>query len=178
MLTEYPFTFDREKAKEAILYIASHAPIPDRFNICRIIYFADKYHLEKYARFICGDSYAAMIHGPVPSATYDIIKAADNGFIADISVNDWDVAGMRQPRLEVFSESDIEALDWAIHEYGELPFKVLRDISHDEAWKAATDNGKLVEPPSIVRSVPIPFENIVSMLKDRDAILDYIQEYY
>lgn len=178
MSAEYPFKFDREKAKEAILYIASRAPKPDRFHICKILYFADKYHLENYARFLYGDIYTAMKHGPVPSCAYDIIKAADTGAIADIAVNDWDVAALREPELDTFSESDLEALDWAIAEYGSLEFLELRAKSHDEAWKAATENGALIEPPSIVRSVPIPFESIVSLLKDKDAILDYIQEYY
>jgi uncharacterized phage-associated protein len=39
------------------------------------MYFADRKHLEKYGRFICGDSYVAMKHGPVPSEIYDILKA-------------------------------------------------------------------------------------------------------
>jgi uncharacterized phage-associated protein len=177
-MADYPFPFDHEKAKEALLYVASRAPIPDRFHICKILYFADKYHLDKYARFIYGDVYAAMRNGPVPSRAYDLIKAADAGDLADIAVDDWDVTALRDPQLDVFSKSDIEALDWAIQKYGSLPFKKLRAISHDASWKQATDNGKLIQEPSTLRRVPITFEGIMLTIDKRDALIDYLREYY
>src|SRR5437899_249948 len=69
------FRFDPEKALQAILFVAHRIPEASFHQISKIIYFADKAHLQKYGRLICGDSYVAMKHGPVPSAIYDILKA-------------------------------------------------------------------------------------------------------
>lgn len=74
MAKHNPFKFDPEKAVEVILYIATRAKIRDIYHVLKLLYFADKAHLERNGRFICGDSYVAMKSGPVPSGTYDIIK--------------------------------------------------------------------------------------------------------
>ncbi|MCW7083120.1 Panacea domain-containing protein [Escherichia coli] len=66
--------FDSEKALEAILYVASKAPIPDIYHVGKILYYADRFHLESFGRLITGDHYNAMKDGPVASNTYDIIK--------------------------------------------------------------------------------------------------------
>jgi uncharacterized phage-associated protein len=174
----YPFRVNREKALEVIVYISKHAPIPDKIHICKILYFADKYHMEKYARFICGDHYVAMQHGPVPSYVYDLIKAADEGDIPELAVDDFAVAALRDPKTAMFSKSDIEALDWAISEFGNVPFNQLIKISHDEIiWQQATNNGALLYPHTAVKRVPIPLESILSTFGDGDDLLEYLREY-
>jgi len=52
--------FDSEKALEAILYVASKAPIPDIYHVGKILYYADRFHLEAFGRLITGDQYNAM----------------------------------------------------------------------------------------------------------------------
>ncbi|MEO6666974.1 MAG: Panacea domain-containing protein, partial [Nitrospiria bacterium] len=69
------FRFDPEKALQAILFVARMLPGATFHQISKIIYFADKAHLQKYGRLICGDTYVAMKHGPVPSGIYDILKS-------------------------------------------------------------------------------------------------------
>ena len=73
---KHPFEFNAEKAIEVILYIAEHIKEPTFHTVSKVLYFADKEHLEKYGRFICGDSYIAMRRGPVPSGVYDLLKLA------------------------------------------------------------------------------------------------------
>ncbi|MBS1806813.1 MAG: SocA family protein [Acidobacteria bacterium] len=168
----YPFKFNAEKAVEVILYIARRAPIPDVFHVCKILYFADKYHLEQYGRFICGDYYIAMDNGPVPSRTYDIIKAVrDTQQSFSFSEHASDVFTLRGNQIspsrdayvELLSQSDIESLDQAITEYGSETFSKLSELSHDDAWKAADQNSV------------IPIEKIASMLRDGDAIIEYLR---
>lgn len=166
--------FDRSKAIETVLYVARRAPIPDRFHICKIIYFADKYHLANYGRFLFGDHYVAMKNGPVPSGAYDIIKSAEDGK-NDLAAADFDVIPLRDPDIGAFSESDLEALDQAIAEVGTMSFGRLSVLSHDEAWKATTDNGKLVEQGG---RIPIEFIRISGMMPDSEALLEYIKEHY
>src|SRR5688572_6636382 len=109
-----PFPFDKRKAEETVIYVARKAPIPDRFHICKIIYFADKYHLQNYGRFLFGETYVAMKNGPVPSGAYDVIKSADEMLPQKLATNDFEVIALRDPDDSLFSESDLEALDYAI----------------------------------------------------------------
>ena len=74
---KHPFIFDPDKAVETILYIANKVQGTDFHRISKLMYFADKIRLEESGRFICGDSYMAMKHGPVPCKTYDILKSID-----------------------------------------------------------------------------------------------------
>ncbi len=143
------FAFDIDKSIEALLYIASHTK--DLYHILKILYFADKMHLDKYGRFISGDSYSAMRNGPVPSELYDIIKHVRgdgyySGFNASIKdafkvENDGkDIIPLRNPELNKLSESEIECLDRSIKENMHLTFNQLKDKSHDSAFKSADEN--------------------------------------
>jgi hypothetical protein len=59
-------SFDRDKALEVILFIAEKLGAPTLLIISKILYLADKRHLQDYGRLICGDRYIAMEFGPVP----------------------------------------------------------------------------------------------------------------
>jgi uncharacterized phage-associated protein len=160
--------FDAEKAIEVLLYVAKR--IPDMYNALKILYFADRKHLAKYGRLICGDTYIAMRHGPVPSAMYDLAKyARGDGFCGvDLPINEaFAVQGNtiiphREANLDLLSESDIECLDAAIKEYGGLSFSKLKRLSHDAAFTSADQNDI------------IPLEAIVKSLPNSDLLLDYI----
>ncbi len=141
--------FNKDKALEVILYIAEKAPIPDIYHICKVVYFADRYHLEEYGRQICNDTYYAMKHGPVPSNIYQILKdVRDNKEDLPVSITQMltvegkpshKVTG-RSSNLNTLSLSDIEALDQAIANYGKMSFDELQNLSHDKAWESADIN--------------------------------------
>jgi uncharacterized phage-associated protein len=163
-----PFLFDKEKAVEVILYIANAAEIADLMHISKILYFADKDHLQEYARFICGDYYVAMDNGPVPSGTYDLLKDVRAGKINSQDIG-FEVHGghyirpLREANLDLLSESDKETLDSAIALYGSMPFGQLKDIAHDAAWRATDPNR------------PISIESIAKTIKNTDEILEYLR---
>ncbi|MDX7993207.1 Panacea domain-containing protein [Xenorhabdus littoralis] len=171
--------FDSEKALEAILYVASSAPNPDVYHIGKILYFADRKHLECYGRLITGDSYRAMKNGPVASGAYDILKIARGDKLryfpsgcngeyikSSLEVANGDdnhrVSAKRGFDPDFFSKSDLKCLNEAIHEYGRLSFKELNDISHDEVWKAANTNDE------------IPLEVIALHCKDGEYLVEYL----
>jgi len=168
---KHPFIFKAEKSVEAILYIGQNVGQPTFHSISKIMYFADKAHLEKYGRFVCGDSYVAMKHGPVPSGTYDILKAVrDDSFtpLAEVNtakqaffVEKFLVKPRRTAKTDYFSDSDLECLNNAIQEYGNLSFHQLTEVSHDKAWHT-TDENDLID-----------IEQIVDTL-DADYLLDYL----
>lgn len=165
------YIFDAEKAIEVLLYVAERCA--DTYTALKVLYFADKQHLAQYGRPICGDSYVAMRHGPVPSGTYDLIKyvRGDGLCWPDFPVPDAfildgnSIIPQREPSLELLSESETECLDAAIEEYGHLSFGRLKKLSHDSAFKASDENDL------------IPFEAIVKTLPNGDLLLDYLQSF-
>jgi len=167
------FRFDPEKALQAILFVAKNLPGATFHQISKIIYFADKDHLQKYGRLICGDTYVAMKHGPVPSGIYDMLKAVrGDGFseCQDKAQEAIEVQGAHtvvpkvEPDMDAFSQSDIECLTASIKQYGRLTFSQLADLSHDEAWKGADENDI------------IDVEQIIATLPDGSALLEHLQE--
>ena len=146
------FKFDAEKALETVLYIASRAPVPDIYHVCKILYYGDRHHLEDCGRLICGDSYCAMKDGPVPSGTYDLIKDVRDPWrksaFADVAREAFEIVGntvkpLRTPNLDFLSESDLESLDSSIHTVGNLSYSSLRRMSHDDAYRSADFNGEI-----------------------------------
>ncbi|NOT60899.1 MAG: SocA family protein [Acidobacteria bacterium] len=175
-VVDIPVIFKAKKAREVILYIVQRAPIADRLHICKIIYFADRYHLEKYARLICNDRYVAMKYGPVPDGIYDIIKNAESAEDSDFAVDDFAVSPLREADLTLLSESDRAALDWAIQQYGSLSVTSLSQASHDETWNKVTQRGALLHAPYFKRAIPIPLPEITNTLKDGELLTSYLLE--
>jgi uncharacterized phage-associated protein len=158
------FKLDIRKAIEAVIYVASKAPIPDIYHVGKAFYFADKDHLELYGRLICGDRYIAMEAGPVPSAVYDLIKdVRDHRNFSrvyrqalesfSVSKEDHMVKPLREPKLDCLSESDIECLNRAIEQIGKLPFGELKELSHDGAYLKADRNDD-ISLTSIIDTLP------------------------
>jgi uncharacterized phage-associated protein len=163
------FRFDREKATEVILYLASKATVPNIYGICKLLYLADKTHLSKYGRFIFGDNYVAMRAGGTPSNAYDLLKEVRKNPTSVLRVEDNFVVALREPDLDYLSQSDIECLDQVIEEYGEpSDWTKMRDACHDAAWQKAWDNR------GIHRSRPISVESIVQLFDNSDELIDYL----
>jgi uncharacterized phage-associated protein len=172
-------SFDKEKAVQALIYIADKAPKPDYIHIVKILYFAEKDHLQKYGRMIISDDYKRLQWGPVPTRSYDLLKLVanrgDSHFldmnpdIARAAKSSLKVEANGDPKfeplcgadLDVFSKSDLKCLDAAIEKYGSMSFVELTDESHDEVWKMS-------------RSFDITFEDIISTFPNRDALLQYV----
>ena len=165
--------FDRDKALEVIVFIAKGLKYPTLHSISKMLYLADKQHLQDYGRLICGDKYIAMEYGPVPSAIYNMMKVADGRGTIDV---DWDlmiqeaievingrsVASRRDCNMDMLSESEIECIEKAITEYGDKTFGQLTDITHDGAWSAAFQNDA------------ISIEAIAMTLPNASEVLSYI----
>ena len=138
------FRFNARKALQVIVWLAHRRPGITLHTILKVLFYADKYHLNLHGRPIIGDDYIAMQWGPVPSATYDILKGDQlaleslNLERVPFTVQGCCVSAEIGPDLDVFSESDIEALEWAFQNYGTLNFGQLTALTHHEkAWQNA-----------------------------------------
>jgi len=162
------FEFDQAKAIEAILYLAQRVSESDRYGICKLLYLVDKTSLEKYGRFIFGETYYAMEEGATPSNAYDLLKEAARAVVDGLKVEGNQVIALRNPNLDCLSESDIECLDQAIDAYGKLPNWRRGQDAHDEAWRISwAERGDK-------QSVRMPVENIVRLLADSNDLIDYL----
>jgi uncharacterized phage-associated protein len=147
------FQFDEKKGVEALTYIASKWPAVTAFFAAKVLFFAEKQHLNRYARPIVGDTFIAMPNGPVPSTLYDFIKgrldqAGDPEAIMAALLIERDpyprVAAQRAPDLDVLSPSDLECLDEAIAFCRQRGFGALSNLTHQErAWLDAPANGPM-----------------------------------
>lgn len=136
-----PFQFNAEKATEALLYVTSRTG-GDMYVTLKLLYLADKCHLHRFGRFIFGDRYYALPHGPVPDGAYAIVKRARQPEgAASFTVAANQIVPSRSADLDVFSASDIECLDEAVRDFGRLSFNEIKQLTHDAAYSATTPNG-------------------------------------
>lgn len=142
------FNVNIKKALEAVLFIASNCKEVGFHTICKLCFYADEYHLNKYGRPVIGDNYVALQYGPVPTTIYDILKEdpllfevlgeENQPFIVQKVGSKPIVIPQRQADLDYFSKSDIEAIKYAISKYADLSFGELTEVSHSHpAWKNA-----------------------------------------
>lgn len=173
-MTVHAKHFDREKALEVILYIAENLAAPTLHSISKILYLADKQHLQDFGRFICGDQYIAMEYGPVPSAIYDMMKVPDGRQRIDV---DWDelikdafqvtqgrnIKPIRNANTDFLAESEKSCISKTIADFGSKSFGELTDIAHDDAWNEVSENQ------------PIPIEAIAKTLPNANDVIAYLR---
>jgi len=158
------FNINRQKAIECVLWLIQRGET-NMYSIWKMLFAAEKYHLNTYGRPITGDTYIAMKYGTVPSWLYKLTNKwrpgigfvkHENTFIAE-----------RAPIRKLFSVSDIEALECGHNEYAGLSFGEVMDKNHKEpAW---IKNWELREEGK--ESIPIPFEDIVQEDWLRDDLI-------
>jgi uncharacterized phage-associated protein len=168
VINQVQFKFNRPKAIEAILYLSQKVSNPEIYDICKLLYLVDKTSLERYGRFVFGETYCAMKEGATPSNVYDILKEAKQEVVDGISVEGNCVIALRSAKQEVLSKSDLECLDHIIAIYGNVSYVKRRQDAHDEAWKKAWGNrGKS-------GSAMMPVETIAKLFADSDDLISYL----
>ncbi len=147
------FQFDEQKGVEALTYVASEWPGITAFFAAKVLFYAEKYHMNRYGRPIVADTFVAMPNGPVPSTLYDFIKgrlyqAGDpEAIMAAFTVasdHHPSVTALRTADLDFLSPSDRECLDEAIRFCRSKGFGRLSQLTHQErAWIEAPVNGPM-----------------------------------
>ena len=119
----------------------------DKLTALKLVFFADRYHLRKYFSLITNDQYYAMDYGPVASNVKSLISLEDYSELKDGEKKYFDsflkLVGNFEYKvinnnimLNMLSETDIEALDFAINNFGKYSSKTLVDITHKfPEWK-------------------------------------------
>ena len=153
--------FNQAKALAVVLYLAIRTPRPSFMSIAKLMYFADKTHLERYGRMISSDRYVAMRYGPVPSNTYNLMRDSQPYSPYGFRVVDaYFIEAIDAPDLGELSGSEIECLDQIIARFGDAPTWYLKRLSHDSAWERAWQCAQELGKGSH----PIPEEELLHML--------------
>ena len=183
------FRFAPEKLVQALgFFAAAGVRDLDKMKAAKLLFHADKYHLLKYGRPVIGDQYACMEYGPVPSASLNVMNdvVADDRHFPPVAKELFDeyltverslfrkypvFRGRKAPDLDVFSDSDVEALEYALKTYGSKSSWKLSEESHEErAWKLA--NEKRSPGSSVIMDYRLFFEGhpeAAGMLRFVDA---------
>lgn len=190
------FRFAPEKLVQALVFFAQRGVRDlDKMKAAKLLFHADKYHLLKYGRPVLGDQYACMDYGPVPSASLNVMNdvvAGDKHFrplakelfdeyltVEKSMFRKYPVFRARkEPDLDVFSDSDIEALDHAQKNHGAKSAWNLSEQSHEEpSWKLA--NEQRAPGSSVIMDYRLFFEGhpeaadmlrfVEAQQEDRDA---------
>ena len=130
--------FNKETRIQAIDYIIRNSSMThslDKISILNLLFFADRYHLRKYGRTISNsdDSYCAMRNGVVALATYDLLKSISNEQeLEKDGLHNIKSKGafLEREDYDCLSDTDIEALDFSVNNFGKFSSKELVRISH------------------------------------------------
>jgi hypothetical protein len=174
-LPRWPFTLDRAKAVESVLFVANRHKGPTLHSVSKILFHADKLHLSRYGRPISGDWYVRMPDGPVPSATYDILKTIRGDAKIPVQLpkradalrvrGQYSIVVLRDADKSVLSPSELECLAESVEEHGGKTFSQRVDDSHGPAWQASKPNDL------------IPIENLLLEIENRDELRDYLTQF-
>jgi len=149
------FKISYDKATEAIVWLANKKPGIDIYHVAKVLFFADKIHINQYARPVLGDTYKKMPFGPVPSAVYDLIKKniwlspkqldkINKSLEIASKEEHYKLKPLRDPDMAYFSKSDLKCLEESLCQYGDLSFDELYNLTHSEkCYCLPQDNDKI-----------------------------------
>ena len=150
------FTLNAKKAIEAIVYLANKKPAMTQYFFMKMMFYADKFHINRYGTPVIGDKYIKMTNGPVPSfildaihldgskLTYDDYEAITESLSFATQGRKILTTAKRAANMDYFSETDIECLDKAFDFCKDKTFTELKNLTHEEpSWKNAVDNRQM-----------------------------------
>ena len=135
---------DYEKIVQVINFFAcSMKDVTISKLIClKIIFLADRYHLRMYGRTITGDHYVAMQYGPVASnskRTFEFLGLPEQmrAYASDYltPIDDKNIVSVKSPDLDVFSETDMEAMNAALATYRKHSNGIVKFTHCFPEWK-------------------------------------------
>ena len=132
--------FDHEKAAQALNFFArKEGGSISKLKAVKLIWLADRYHLRKYGRPITNDEYFAMQYGPVGSSVKDLaecssfLSTVESKYLNKFLTCDKEaklITSQREVDEDVFSDSDLEALQSVYEKFGKLKPSQLVNYSH------------------------------------------------
>ncbi len=149
----------------------------DKLKAIKLLFFADRYHVRKYGRPVVWSTYFAMENGPVSSEARDLLEQNEN-YLSDQRLKqsklflqkkgEYDFQSIKEVDKNVFSETDIEALNFAWDNFKSFDQHTLIDITH--AYPEWKQYKKLFETGQTKRE-PIDFRDFFRNDSDKEFLL-------
>lgn len=179
-------TLNARKIIQALNYFASKQVDREinKMKALKLLWLADRYHARQYARTITGDKCYAMKYGTVLSHTKSILDQLNNEndeYLQEI--DKYSYKSKKAPNTDVFSISDIEALDIIFEKYNTMDEFQLSEYTHTlPEWirYAKSINGKSKKKSYKIRYVDI-FLNIddeKGVFNDDEELLKLTKELF
>ena len=175
-MDELRFSFSEAKALAALALIAKTRPGLTPLYVAKIMYFAERMHINRYGRPIVADDFIAMPQGPVPSTIKNYIDEKWNWverpeLIAEaISIDKTSRWARLMPAatpydLSSLSETDVECLLEAVLFCTPKTADELSSITHRHAaWLKAPKN-RSMDYRDFIDDTNASREEIVDMLE-------------
>jgi len=149
------FAFSEAKAMAALGLIAKVRPGLTPLFVSKILFFAEKWHINRYGRPIIADTYIAMPRGPVPSTVKNFIdenwKWVDKPerFEDFIGIDNRDslrrlIPGVKEPDLSLLSGTDVDCITDAVKFCDGKTADELSEITHfEKSWRRVPVNSPM-----------------------------------
>jgi type I restriction enzyme, S subunit len=141
---------DLVKGLEALVYAAKRLKGKGHYFATKVQYLAFRHHFKRHKRTICGDTFVAMPHGPVPQAAFNASRAlAEDELICEFGMDDVrkalrregdELIALRDAKEGVLSAEERKSLDWAIRYVQGMSFTELKTATHDSAYNKTAKN--------------------------------------
>jgi uncharacterized phage-associated protein len=128
--------FDQAKAAQlAGLFLQMRGGRMHYMKLIKLMYLADREALIRGGQPITNDAYFSMPHGPILSATLDLInEGPDDGSpwhqVIERSTDPYSVRLKSRPSIDMLSEDEREVATKVFEKYGQMNRYKLRDLLH------------------------------------------------
>ena len=185
-------TKDTKKIIQALTYLAckEEDKVMDNMKAYKLLWLADRLHLRQTGRTITGDAYYAMPFGIVPSDAKCILenektkmknpKGYKARYIANKGTHEY--MALCDADLNVFSDSDQDALDKVYEKFGKLDAMQLSDLSH--RFPEWTFYQEMLDDKDLKNSYRIDFDHFfedgpeIGLYNESKELLELTQELY
>ena len=144
------YDYNIEKVANFIIYsIDNNVENFTKTKLMKLMFYSDKYHLQKYGRAIFGDDYYKLPHGPVPTLTLNIINSINEPDNVDLEdyvkklsnyvstsityYKDNKVVSFNKTRdfdRDLFSQSEMDIFKKVINDFISTSASEISEISH------------------------------------------------
>jgi hypothetical protein len=172
------YTPNSSKAVEVILWLATALDGLDIYHLVKAVFFADKAHIAKYGRPICGDNYDAAAYGPLPEVVYgllrfdpiEILATGGNGKLPFRVDDHYGVHADRAANMRKLSSSDIEALSFGLEHVRGRSFDDIFIETHEDPAYINASGRRMDYRDFIAIDDPLRAEKIIDIMETAEYV--------